>query len=357
MQVVELIRELAFLRRKHPGATPIAPPQDGRPDTVFVQSVDDFDRWQAGLDDQRWLPQVSAELQRLAARYKNTFERPADFATLWKLCEASQSRLFTKKGLQLRPYAEVAESFGAYREETASDAELHHYQAVSGAWEQLIGHIASRLVCELSSSLDQLLDSYQRRKRAAAVLDFDDLLLHVRTLVRDHEEVRRAIGHRYKYLLVDEFQDTDRLQIEILFSIGATSDRAQHWQDSRLRPGSLFLVGDPKQAIYRFRGADIEAYELSRRLVLAQEWGDVIEVTANFRSQQPIIRHVNNCFEVVFTKGSQPRYVALAPTLPDTPIRCPASRGSQSMSKPRGGSMRRCFARQRQSALPISVRV
>ena len=96
------------------------------------------------------------------------------------------------------------------------------------------------------------------------MLDFDDLLLHVRSLVRDHEEVRRAIGRRYKYILVDEFQDTDRIQTEILFSIAATDDRPERWEDGRLRPGSLFLVGDPKQAIYRFRGADIEAYELSR---------------------------------------------------------------------------------------------
>jgi CRISPR-associated exonuclease Cas4 len=84
--------------------------------------------------------------------------------------------------------------------------------------------------------------------------------------VRQHEEVRQAVGRRYKFILVDEFQDTDRIQNEILFSIAATADRSERWEDGRLRPCSLFLVGDPKQAIYRFRGADIEAYELSRQL-------------------------------------------------------------------------------------------
>jgi CRISPR-associated exonuclease Cas4 len=146
-----------------------------------------------------------------------------------------------------------------------SNAALFHYQVVADAWNELIGHIASSLVCILSLSLDLLLEGYQERKRAAAALDFDDLILHVRSLVRNHEEVRRAIGRRYKYILIDEFQDTDRVQTEILFSIAATADRSERWQDGRLRPGSLFLVGDPKQAIYRFRGADIEAYELSRR--------------------------------------------------------------------------------------------
>lgn len=324
LKVVELIRELAFLRRKHPEAAPIAPPQGGRPDISFAQAADDFDRWQASVEDRRFLPQMSAEFQRLAARYMGTFERPADFATLWGLCDAGQSRLFTTKGLQLKTYGEISESFGAYREETPSDDELEHFEAVSRAWEDLIGEIASRLVCELSSSLDQLLDNYQRGKRSAAILDFDDLLLHVRTLVRDHEQVRLAIAERYKYMLVDEFQDTDRLQAEILFSIAATGDRPQRWQDSRLRPGSLFLVGDPKQAIYRFRGADIEAYELSRQLVLSQTCGDVLEVTANFRSQASILGHVNDCFDVVFGKGSQPGYVALAATIPDCsyPVPC-----------------------------------
>ena len=324
LQVVDLMRELALLRRKHPDATPIAPPADGRPDIVFLQAVDDFDRWQASIGDQGWPREIALELQRLAARYKNAFERPPDFATLWKLCDAGHSRLFTSKGLQLKAYGEAAEVLGAYREETASDLTFQRYQVVSDAWNELIGHIASRLVCELSSSLDLLLDNYERQKRAAAVLDFDDLLLHVRTLVRDHEEVRRAIGQRYRYILVDEFQDTDRIQNEILFSIAANDDRLERWEDSRLRPGSLFLVGDPKQAIYRFRGADIEAYELSRRLVSAQDDGTVIDVTANFRSQSPIIKHVNTCFEGVFGKGSQPRYVALAPTIPDRsyPVPC-----------------------------------
>jgi CRISPR-associated exonuclease Cas4 len=124
--------------------------------------------------------------------------------------------------------------------------------------------------------------------------------------------------------LVDEFQDTDRIQNEILFSVAATDDRRERWEDGRLRPGSLFLVGDPKQAIYRFRGADIEAYELSRRLVGAQADGAVLEVTANFRSQSVIIQHINSCFESVFGKASQPRYVALAPTILDRtyPVPC-----------------------------------
>ncbi|MGY3390194.1 ATP-dependent exoDNAse (exonuclease V) beta subunit [Bradyrhizobium sp. USDA 3311] len=316
LKVVDLIRELAMLRREHPEAAPIPPLQSVRPDIVFAQAVDDFFRWQTSIDNDNCLRGIAHELRRLSARYVRVFDSAPDFATLWRLCDAGPCRLFAK-GLQLKSYVDAAELFGAHPGESGSEAAIRHYQMAADAWNELIGHIASLLVCILSSSLDLLLESYEGRKRAAAVLDFDDLLLHVRSLVRRHEEVRRAIGRRYKYILVDEFQDTDRIQSEILFSIAATDDRVERWEDRRLRPGSLFLVGDPKQAIYRFRGADIEIYELCRRLIGAQDGGAVIEVTANFRSQKAIIRHVNSCFETVFGKTGQPRYVALAPTIAD----------------------------------------
>lgn len=323
LKVVDLIRELAILRREHPEATPIPPLHSARPDIVFAQAVDDFYRWQTNIDNDNCVREIARELRRLSARYERVFDSAPDFATLWRLCDAGPCRLFAK-GLQLKTYVDAAEIFGAHSGESASEAAIQHYQIVADAWNGLIGYVASSLVCILSSSLDLLLESYQARKRAAAVLDFDDLLLHVRSLVRGHEEVRRAIGRRYKYILVDEFQDTDRVQSEILFSIAATDDRVERWEDRRLRRGSLFLVGDPKQAIYRFRGADIEIYELCRRLIGAQEGGAVVEVTANFRSQKAIIRHVNSCFETVFGKTGQPRYVALAPTIPDSsyPVPC-----------------------------------
>ncbi len=323
LKVVELIRELALLRREHPEATPIPPSQNARPDIGFVQAVDDFYRWQANIDNDTCVRGIAHELRRLAARYERVFDRATDFATLWRLCDAGPCRLFTK-GLHLRTYVDAAETFGAHPDEAASETAVQNYQIVTDAWNELIGHVASSLVYILSSSLDLLLESYQAQKRAAAVLDFADLLLHVRSLVRNHEEVRQAIGRRYKYILVDEFQDTDRIQSEILFSIAATDNHAERWEEHRLRPGSLFLVGDPKQAIYRFRGADIEIYELCRRLIGAQEGGAILEVTANFRSQKAIIEHVNSCFETVFGKTGQPRYVALAPTIPDGsyPVPC-----------------------------------
>ena len=183
LEVVGLIRELAILRRKHPDAAPIPPVSNARPDITFVQAVDDFDRWQSSAERDRWAHAIAQELRKLAARYTDTFVTTPDFAALWKLCDAGRSRLFDK-GLQLISYDEAAQKFGAYHEETGGDDAIARYQVVSDAWNELVGHIASCLVCTLSSSLDQLLTGYRDSKRAAAVLDFDDLLLHVRDLVR-----------------------------------------------------------------------------------------------------------------------------------------------------------------------------
>jgi CRISPR-associated exonuclease Cas4 len=324
LKVVRLIRELAILRREHPDAMPPPPAADARPDIAFVQAVADFDRWHASAEQTDWAHAIARELRTLATRYTDTFVPSPDFAELWKLCDAGGSRLFDKEELELIPYHEAAERFGAYRDETGSDDAIAHYNIVCDAWSELVGHIASSLVCTLSSSLEPLLKSYRDRKRAAAVLDFDDLLLHVRGLVRSQEEVRKAIAGRYKFILIDEFQDTDRVQNEILFSIAAIPERRGPWQKAKLRPGSLFLVGDPKQGIYRFRGADIESYQDCRELIRAQDGGAILEITANFRSQSAVIKHVNRCFESVFAKPSQPRYVPLAPTIADFtyPVSC-----------------------------------
>jgi CRISPR-associated exonuclease Cas4 len=322
LEIVALIRELAFLRREHPEATPTPPTADARPDIAFVQAVDDFDRWQIGAEGEAWAHAIATELRKLARRYSDTLVTPPDFAALWKLCDAGGSRLFDK-GLQLLPYDEAAQKFGAYHAEARNSEAIANYELVCAAWSELVGHIGSCLVCTLSGSLDQLLRGYRDRKRAAAVLDFDDLLLHVRNLIRS-QDARHAIGRRYRFILVDEFQDTDRVQNEILFSIAAIPGYEGPWQDSTLRPGSLFLVGDPKQAIYRFRGADIEAYQHCRELIRAQGGGAILEITANFRSQSAIIEHANRCFEAVFAKPSQPRYVPLAPTIPEFtyPVPC-----------------------------------
>jgi CRISPR-associated exonuclease Cas4 len=188
---------------------------------------------------------------------------------------------------------------------------------VEVCYRTLLGKIATALIATLSAELDGVLDDYNEFKRRAAVLDFDDLLYRARDLVRSHEPVRKALGERYARILVDEFQDTDPIQAELLFRVAA-SDCPANWQDSTLRDGALFMVGDPKQAIYRFRGADIEIYERARQAIRQRQPDNVLHVTRSFRSKPEILAHVNRCFEAPLSAPGQPGYVALTSTFDES---------------------------------------
>ena len=124
----------------------------------------------------------------------------------------------------------------------------------------------------------------------------------------------------FSHVLVDEFQDTDPLQTEIFWRLcgepPAEGD-AGDWTAFTLRPGALFLVGDPKQAIYRFRGADIAAYVRAREAFRAQAADGVLSIATNFRSCPPIMEYVNERFEAPLSEeNGQPGFQALDPFLP-----------------------------------------
>src|SRR6185312_7658883 len=112
------------------------------------------------------------------------------------------------------------------------------------------------------------------------------------------------------------FQDTDSVQAEIMFLLCGTDEDAQSWHLRSLTPGHLFLVGDPKQAIYRFRGADLATYLTVRKAVETQFPNNILRVTANFRSRGPILDHVNRCFEERLS-SQEAGYVALCGTRTD----------------------------------------
>ncbi len=188
------------------------------------------------------------------------------------------------------------------------------YAACAKAYEMFCAGLGGLAFCRFVAEFDRLRDLYREYKRDAALLDFDDLLHHARDLLKDNEPVRAALAARYPHILVDEFQDTDPLQAEILWRIAGDGDPAEPWHDFAIRPGALFLVGDPKQAIYRFRGADVQTYLLAKRALSANPQAAVLEITANFRSQEPILRYVNEQFETILAEEEgQPGFTALAP--------------------------------------------
>jgi ATP-dependent helicase/nuclease subunit A len=137
----------------------------------------------------------------------------------------------------------------------------------------------------------------ERRWRDGA-LSFQDLLMKATALLRERRDVRRYFASRYARLFVDEFQDTDPVQAEMMLLLTGADPDVDEWRLQRPKPGSLFIVGDPKQSIYRFRRADISTYNLVKRMMA--EAGDVLQLTRNFRSVPSVGAFVNYAFEAKF---------------------------------------------------------
>jgi ATP-dependent exoDNAse (exonuclease V) beta subunit len=156
------------------------------------------------------------------------------------------------------------------------------------------------------------------RRRSEGRLDFHDLLVLARDLLRHRPEVRAAVRDELDCILVDEFQDTDPLQVEIAVALAVDGDDGgplPPWPDTAIAPGRLFFVGDPKQSIYRFRRADILLYQA----VQARAAEGVVRLQQNFRSTAPLLAWVNATFTRLIGAGDtagQPAYVPLAAVRP-----------------------------------------
>ncbi len=189
------------------------------------------------------------------------------------------------------------------------------YETCLASLQAVQASACSTLLQRIVSELTPVNGEYEAHKRRTAQLDFDDLIRGARNLLRSHEDIRVALGRRYTHVLVDEFQDTDVLQTEIFWRLcgDAPSDAPRDdWTTFRIRPGALFLVGDPKQAIYRFRGADVAAYVSARERLLSEDEGALLRISTNFRSLPSILAHVNEKFrEPLSVEAGQPGFTPL----------------------------------------------
>jgi ATP-dependent exoDNAse (exonuclease V) beta subunit len=175
------------------------------------------------------------------------------------------------------------------------------------------------LAALLHDELLECVDRYQRLKAREGALDFLDLLLHARDLIRDNTAVRNHFQNRFRCLFVDEFQDTDPLQAELLLLLASQDPSETRWQHVNPVPGKLFLVGDPKQSIYRFRRADVHVYrQVCEQLVACG--ATFVELRRSFRSVENLQRVINAAFASVMDGNvdtRQARYVALEPSRTD----------------------------------------
>jgi ATP-dependent helicase/nuclease subunit A len=148
---------------------------------------------------------------------------------------------------------------------------------------------ASRYAQELIKVVAQIERRLDEEKRRISALDFDDLQLRALRLLEEHPEVLRRTSSRYRFFLVDEFQDTNGLQRELMAKLALGPGRQ----------ANLFIVGDRKQSIYGFRGADVDVFREMTSRIDSQN-GLLVPLNRNFRSQRPLINLFNFMFEDVF---------------------------------------------------------
>ena len=170
------------------------------------------------------------------------------------------------------------------------------------------------LAASLHEELSSVIDAYEALKQERGCLDFQDLLIRCRDLVRDDAVVRKELKARFTHIFVDEFQDTDPVQTELLLLLSSAEDTTDFWQ-VRPESGKLFLVGDPKQSIYRFRRADIALYERVKTQLESAGVG-VVYLQRSYRALPGIQKLINRAFEPVMdgdTERGNPAYIPLLP--------------------------------------------
>jgi ATP-dependent helicase/nuclease subunit A len=151
------------------------------------------------------------------------------------------------------------------------------------------------LLRDLLGEFRLLAEHYGEAKSSQGMVDFDDLLILARDLLTGNPKVREQCRSRFKTILIDELQDTDPLQMEIVHQI-CGEDQVP-----------VFAVGDAKQSIYSFRGADVSVFQRFQHEIKRQDERAVIPLNTNFRSQREILTFINHLFERIF------------PTRPESP--------------------------------------
>ncbi|MGH8189695.1 MAG: UvrD-helicase domain-containing protein, partial [Steroidobacteraceae bacterium] len=182
-------------------------------------------------------------------------------------------------------------------------------------------HADADLAALLHGELLGCVERYEQLKARQGALDFLDLLLRARDLMRDDRLVREHFQGRFTRIFVDEFQDTDPLQAELLLLLAANDPGETRWRHVTPAPGKLFVVGDPKQSIYRFRRADVGIYRsVCEQLVRAG--ARLVRLETSYRAVPNIQRAVNAAFRPVMDgdpQSLQASYVPLAPYRADHP--------------------------------------
>lgn len=270
----------------------------------------DLDAMQQQLASTAISPALSDWMQLMGARAEqllNEHDRPKRRKVEQMLAAAaSVLNLVASKGLAARQDVTIEERAWLDKDLGSAVAgwEKHDFREAGALIE-----IAQQLFTvdhTFLNDLLQLLIPLVRNIRETFVrqgwLSFDGLLARARRLLLEYPTLRERIKREYRALLIDEFQDTDPTQYEIILAVSERHGaQAARWQEMVLEPGKLFIVGDPKQSIYAFRRADIEAFDRVVDKVLS-EGGIAQALTTNFRSDGEVLGPVNETFDRLFER-------------------------------------------------------
>ncbi len=292
-------------------------------------------RWQAALAAQRrkaWDAMTAdANLAAMARQLADGCARCSDADdTLLQICrqvaDAAMTMLGDESARTPANFDLIAQSPGnlggkAWGGRSAAKAvrdEIKALQAAFAPYAPLAGELndldrqSAATLCCLVDLAQQAVNLYTAAKRKKGLLDFTDLLHHAHRLLAEHEDVRRSVAGGIDQLLIDECQDTDAFQVGLLLKALFRDGGGD------LTPGKLFVVGDAKQSIYRFRGAQLEVFQgLCRRLGQQGQIG----LDVSFRTHPAGVAFVNQVFGPLM--GSDYTPVQASRTLPSAQQRGP----------------------------------
>ena len=158
------------------------------------------------------------------------------------------------------------------------------------------------------SFLTDALPVLEAELKESGRMTYFDYLYFLRNMLRKDAaaggRLAAYIANAHRYYLIDEFQDTDPLQAEVFFYLAAGAAK-ENWTDCLPREGSLFIVGDPKQSIYRFRDADVTSFLRVKGLFENPAVGEVLSLTRNFRSTKALRNYFNRCFTMLLPEQTE----------------------------------------------------
>ncbi len=289
--------------------------RDGRIDRILEQLLSLAALSQLASSPSDYLARALAGIARVVAEVEEREKvRPRDYDAL-----EVELRELRKNGKNRREVWEYGERGGMwYAKGILRRDVLSRRAALGDELDLFLREADADLASCLRRDLWPVVTAYEELKVKAGVLDYLDLLIRTRDLVTRDAAVREELRSRIRCVFVDEFQDTDPLQAEIMWILASAGEVAGGPLAPDAPPpiaGKLFVVGDPKQSIYRFRRADVALYERIKAKLVAHGV-ELLTLSTSFRARPSIQRIINEGFAPMMQgaeDGSQAHYVALSP--------------------------------------------